>query len=51
MEINPKRKISLIVKGKPAIPLTGTGAPIPIIDLEKDGAELARFLGVNLEGL
>lgn len=49
--INPKRKISLRVKGKPEIPLTGPGSPVPLIELEKDGAELARFLGVNLEGL
>ena len=27
------------------------GEPLPLAQLEQDGAELARFLGVNLEGL
>ena len=33
------------------MPLTRVGEPLPLAQLEQDGAELARFLGVNLEGL
>ena len=33
------------------LPLTRVGEPLPLAQLEQDGAELARFLGVNLEGL
>lgn len=47
--LNPKRNISLRVKGRKDIPITRVGEPIPLIQLEKQGAELARFIGVNLE--
>tara|TARA_Y100001968_G_C19197006_1_gene638022 strand:- start:275 stop:802 length:528 start_codon:yes stop_codon:yes gene_type:complete len=49
--INPKRRITLRIKGRNDLPLTGVGQPIPLVELEQEGAELARFLGVNLEGL
>ena len=49
--INPRRRIALRVKGRREIPLTGAGKLVSLAELEKEGAELARFLGVNLEGL
>ena len=48
--INPRRSISLRVKGRSDLPITPPGSPMPLVELEKNGAELARFLGVNLEG-
>ena len=49
--LNPKRSLYLRVKGKGNIPLTRVGQPISLADLENQGAELARFLQVPLEGL
>ena len=49
--INPKRRISLRLKGRKDLPLTRVGQPLPMDELEKDGAKLARFLNINLEGL
>jgi len=49
--INPKRALYLRIKGKGEIPLTRVGQPLPLAALENQGAELARFLGVPLEGL
>jgi hypothetical protein len=49
--LSPKRAIYLVVKGKGETPLTRVGQPLPLSDLENQGAELARFLGVPLEGL
>ncbi|MGB3201637.1 MAG: photosystem I assembly protein Ycf4 [Nodosilinea sp.] len=49
--LNPKRTLYLRLKGRPDIPLTRVGQPIPLADLENQGAELARFLQVPLEGL
>lgn len=49
--LNPKRALYLKVKGKGDIPLTRVGQPISLADLENQGAELARFLQVPLEGL
>ncbi|MFQ4139043.1 photosystem I assembly protein Ycf4 [Nodosilinea sp. PGN35] len=49
--LNPKRVLYLRLKGRPDIPLTRVGQPIPLADLENQGAELARFLQVPLEGL
>ena len=49
--INPRRRISLRVQGRKDIPMTGVGKLLTLVELEKQGAELARFLGVNLEGL
>ncbi len=48
--LNPRRNISLRIKGRGDLPITQPGNPIPLIELEKQGAELAKFLGVNLEG-
>lgn len=49
--LNPKRVLYLKVRGKGDIPLTRVGQPIALADLENQGAELARFLRVPLEGL
>lgn len=49
--LNPRRAMFLRIKGKKAIPLTRVGRPLPLSQLENQGAELARFLGVSLEGL
>ncbi len=49
--INPKSRILLRVQGRSDLPLTSVGAPSPLVELEKQGAELARFLGVSLEGV
>ena len=48
---NARRRVSLRVQGRRDLPLTRVGEPLPLAQLEQDGAELARFLGVNLEGL
>ncbi|MBD3885242.1 photosystem I assembly protein Ycf4 [Phormidium tenue FACHB-886] len=49
--LNPKRALYLKVKGKGEIPLTQVGQPLSLSVLENQGAELARFLAVPLEGL
>lgn len=49
--VNPKRALYLRVKGRRDIPLTRVGQPLSLTELETQGAELARFLGVPLEGL
>lgn len=49
--LNPRRAIYLRLRGKGDLPLTRVGQPLPLSDLENQGAELARFLGVPLEGL
>ncbi len=49
--LNPKRALYLRLKGRADIPLTRVGQPISLSELENQGAELARFLQVPLEGL
>lgn len=49
--LNPRRALYLRVKGRRDIPLTRVGQPLSLKELEIQGAELARFLGVSLEGL
>ncbi|MEM9448563.1 MAG: photosystem I assembly protein Ycf4 [Cyanobacteria bacterium P01_E01_bin.6] len=49
--LNPKRSLYIKIKGNINVPLTQVGRPIALADLENQGAELARFLGVPLEGL
>jgi hypothetical protein len=39
------------LQGRRDLPLTRVGEPMPLADLERSGAELARFLGVPLEGV
>jgi hypothetical protein len=49
--LSPRRRISLKVQGRRDMPLTRVGEPMPLADLELSGAQLARFLGVPLEGV
>jgi hypothetical protein len=49
--LNPKRALYLRVKGKGNIPLTEVGQPMALSKLEDRAAELAKFLGVPLEGI
>lgn len=49
--LNPKRSLYLKAKKRRDIPLTRVGEPIALSTLENQGAELARFLEVPLEGL
>jgi hypothetical protein len=49
--LNPRRNLFLRIKGRREIPLTRVGEPIGLAELETEGANLARFLGVPLEGL
>lgn len=49
--INPRRGLYLRVKGRRDIPLTRVGQPLSLTELENQAAELARFLGVQIEGL
>ena len=49
--LNPRRRLALKVQGRRDMPLTRVGEPLPLADLELSGAQLARFLGVPLEGV
>lgn len=49
--INPRRALYLRAKGRRDIPLTRVGQPLTLKELETQGAKLARFLAVPLEGL
>lgn len=49
--LNPKRALYLKSKKRRDIPLTRVGEPIALSTLENQGAELAQFLQVPLEGL
>ena len=49
--LNPRRSLYLKIKGRGEVPLTRVGQPLALAELENQGAELARFLGVSLEGL
>jgi hypothetical protein len=49
--LSPKRALYLRSKQRRDIPLTRVGEPIALSTLENQGAELARFLEVPLEGL
>lgn len=49
--LNPKRALYLRVRKQRDIPLTRAGAPLTLSALEEQGAQLARFLQVPLEGL
>lgn len=49
--LNPRRALYLRTKDRREIPLTRVGQPLSLTELENQGAELARFLGIPLEGL
>ena len=48
---NPRRRICLRLLGRRDLPISEVGGPQPLLLLEQQGAELARFLKVNLEGM
>ncbi|AAQ00298.1 MULTISPECIES: photosystem I assembly protein Ycf4 [Prochlorococcus] len=48
---NPRRRITLRLQGRRDLPISEVGGPQPLLSLEQEGAEIARFLKVNLEGL
>ena len=49
---NPRRRIALVLKDrKKVLPLSGAGELKPLLQVEEEGARLAKFLNVNLEGL
>jgi len=41
----------LRIKGRKDLPISRIGSPKPLLELENEGAEIARFLEVNLEGI
>ncbi len=49
--LNPRRAIYLRLKGKRDILLTRIGQPLTLEEVEKQAADLARFLQVGLEGI
>jgi len=49
--LNPRRSLYLRIKGRGDVPLTRVGQPLPLAKIEDQGAEIARFLGVPVEGL
>jgi len=49
--LSPRRRLALRVQGRRDLPLTRVGEPLPLAEVELAGANLARFLGVPLEGL
>ena len=48
---NPRRRICLRLLGRKDLPISEVGGPQPLLVLERQGAEIARFLKVNLEGI
>ncbi len=49
---NPRRRIALVLKGrKKILPLSSAGDLKPLLEVEEEGARLAKFLNVNLEGI
>nr|YP_009314505.1 Photosystem I assembly protein Ycf4 [Liagoropsis maxima]SCW22759.1 Photosystem I assembly protein Ycf4 [Liagoropsis maxima] len=49
--ITPKREIYLKTKDGREIPLTRVGEPLLLSEIEEQATELARFLGVIIEGI
>lgn len=47
--INPRRTIYIKIKESNDIPLTRIGQPITLVEVERQAAELAKFLQVSLE--
>ena len=49
---NPRRRIGLVLKGRrKMLPLSSAGDLKPLLQVEEEGARLAKFLSVNLEGI
>jgi len=49
--LSPRRRLSLRLQGRRDLLLTRVGEPMPLAQLELEGAQLARFLGVPLDGV
>jgi hypothetical protein len=49
--LNPRRRLSLRLQGRRDLPLTRVGEPLPLAELERSGAVLARLLRFPLEGV
>jgi|TARA_B110000977_G_scaffold198611_1_gene283822 hypothetical protein len=49
--VNPRRVVYVRCKGKSDIPLTRIGQPMTLAEVESQAADLAKFLGVPIEGL
>ena len=49
--VNPRRVVYVRCKGKSDIPLTRIVQPMTLAEVEKQAADLAKFLGVPIEGL
>jgi hypothetical protein len=49
--VNPRRVVYVRCKGKSDIPLTRIGQPMTLAEVEKQAADLAKVLGVPIEGL
>lgn len=49
--LTPRREIYLKTKDSREIPLTRVGQPLLLSEIEEQASELAKFLGVVLEGL
>lgn len=49
--LSPRRRLALRLRGRRDLPLTRVGQPLPLAELELEGAQLARFLAVPLEGV
>nr|YP_009243882.1 photosystem I assembly protein Ycf4 [Sporolithon durum]AMK96124.1 photosystem I assembly protein Ycf4 [Sporolithon durum] len=49
--ISPKHEIYLKTKDNRKIPLTRVGEPLLLSDIEEQATELAKFLGIILEGV
>ena len=49
--VNPQRVVYVRCKGKSDIPLTRIGQPMTLAETEQKAADLAKFLGVPIEGL
>jgi len=49
--VNPRRVVYVRCKGKSDIPLTRIGQPLTLAEVEKQAADLAKFLSVPIEGL
>ena len=49
--LSPKREIYLKTKDKREIPLTKVGQPLLLSEVERQATDLAKFLGVIVEGI
>jgi|TARA_B110000967_G_scaffold1698_1_gene1793 hypothetical protein len=49
--LSPKRTIFLCLKDSRKIPLTAVGNPMPIAELERMAADIAKFIDIDLENL